>query len=497
MNMDKIDWAARRRQLEQWQAPTPDLWLWLKDINLAWGGGPQVLQGIDRLSQGAVAVITGQQAGLLTGPLYTIYKAASTIILARQLEERFQIPVVPVFWLASEDHDFVEVRSAYFPVGRGEEMLFPGDFSLTPAAEIPLPQSAVEEVIHQLKSILPQSEYSPEVFSLLREAASGSFSDWCGGLLCRLFGQHGLVLLDSCGLPVRSSARPVYRWAIDEGPEIHRLLAAAGAGMAAQGRKPGLDVPRDHSHIFLLHQGQRLGLLRRGNTFVDGKNTISLSRQELLDIAQEEPWRLSPNVVLRPLVQELVLPVLAMVGGPGELAYLEQLVPVFARLGLSQPPVLPRMGGVLVEPPIARLLDKYKLTPTQDIDAWLEDTLKQADSLDISEVFADFRQKFQGEYAQLIHGLADIDPQLTQLGEKNLDKIMEQVKWLEGRAHAAFRQKHGDVIRHGQRLKMALAPRGQEQQRLHNVFWYINKYGPDLLATILEQPLVQDLTIYL
>lgn len=455
------------------------------------------MQAIDRLSQGALAVVTGQQAGLLTGPLYTIYKAASAVILARQLEERLQSPVAPVFWLASEDHDFVEVRSAFFPVGRGQELVFPGDFSLTPAAEIPLTQGAVEEVLHQLKTLLPQSDFSPEVFSLLGEAARGSFSDWCGGLLCRLFSQYGLIVVDSCGLPVRSAARPVFSQAIDEGPEIHRLLAQAGAAMVAQGRKPGLDVSREHSHLFLLNRGQRMGLLREGATFVDAKRTFTLTQQELLHIALEEPWRLSPNVVLRPLVQELALPVLAVVGGPGELAYLEQLGPVFSHFGLQQPPVLPRIGGLLVEPPIARLLDKYNLMPTQDIDAWLEATIKDADSVDIPKVFRDFQQKFRGEYARLIHGLVEIDPQLSQLGDKNLDKIMEQVNWMKGRSQAAFRQKHGDVIRHGQRLKIALAPRGQEQQRLHNVFWYINKYGPAFLAALMQQPLAQDLVLYL
>lgn len=495
--MKKLDWVRRQEHLQKGQPPAPDLWPWLKEKNFAWGCPPQVIQAIECLGQGAPAVVTGQQAGLLTGPLYTIYKAASAVILARRLSRELGTEVVPVFWLASEDHDFLEVRSAFFPAGTGKELVFPGDYKLTPAAEIPLTRTAVESVLQELEVILPETEFTPQVLALVRDAARGSFSDWCGSLLSRLFGQYGLVLLDSCGLPVRQAARPVFSRAIEEGEEIHRLLEEAAAAMAARGRRPGLDVPRQHSHLFLIDGGRRLALLRQGDVFVDRNRSISLPLQELRRIARKEPWRLSPNVVLRPLVQELVLPVLAIIGGPGELAYLEQLRPVFAHFGLEQPPVLPRMGGWLLEPPIARLLERYGLEPDRDLERWLEEALRQADSWGIPQAFAQLRERIREEYARLGPGLAGIDSQLTQLSAKNLDKVLEQVDWLEARAMAAHGRKHEELLRHGQRLMTALSPQGQEQQRLHNVFWYINKYGPALVAAIMEQPLAQDLRIYL
>lgn len=494
MNEFSTDWVQRLKYLEAWQPQAPELWPWLKESNRAWGAGPGAMKAIERLQNGALAVVTGQQAGLLTGPLYTIYKAASAVILARQLGAELQAPVEPVFWLASEDHDFAEVRWAFFPVGAGQELHFPGEYTLTPAAEIPLDKSAVDSVLEQMRTILPPSEFTPEVFTLIRDAARGSFSDWCASLLCQLFREHGLVVLDSCGLPVRLSSRPVFAQAIEEGPEIHRLLAEAGEAMKARGRKPGLAVPPEHSHLFLLREERRLGLLRQGDSFVDARRTLALPRQELLDIAHEEPWQLSPNVVLRPLVQELVLPVLAVVGGPGELAYLEQLCPVFSHFGLQRPPVLPRMGGLLLEPAIARLLEKYGLAPTGDFDSWLEAALKEADSADIPQAFAEFAEKLQREHALLTAGLSDIDPQLVLLGEKNLSKIMEQVKWMEGKANAAFRKKHGDIIRHAARLKAALPTGGQ--QRLHNAFWYINKY-PGFINLLMKQPPTGEFIIHL
>ena len=493
--MKKLDWVRRQEHLQKGQPPAPDLWPWLKEKNLAWGCPPQVIQAIECLGQGAPAVVTGQQAGLLTGPLYTIYKAASAVILARRLSRELGTEVVPVFWLASEDHDFLEVRSAFFPAGTGKELVFPGDYKLTPAAEIPLTRTAVESVLQELEVILPETEFTPQVLALVRDAARGSFSDWCGSLLSRLFGQYGLVLLTPAAC--RCASRPAGVFPGNRGGRDTQAAGRSSGGHGRQGPSTGLDVPRQHSHLFLIDGGRRLALLRQGDVFVDRNRSISLPLQELRRIARKEPWRLSPNVVLRPLVQELVLPVLAIIGGPGELAYLEQLRPVFAHFGLEQPPVLPRMGGWLLEPPIARLLERYGLEPDRDLERWLEEALRQADSWGIPQAFAQLRERIREEYARLGPGLAGIDSQLTQLSAKNLDKVLEQVDWLEARAMAAHGRKHEELLRHGQRLMTALSPQGQEQQRLHNVFWYINKYGPALVAAIMEQPLAQDLRIYL
>ena len=239
-------------------------------------------------------------------------------------------------------------------------------------------------VLEQLQELLPETQFTADILALAAETARDSFSHWCGALLARLFAAHGLVIVDSCGLPLRTGARPVFAWAVDHGPDIHRMLAEKAREMQAGGRQPVLDIPVEHSHLFLLHQGLRLALLRDGDAFRDRRGAVTFSRRELLHKVEEEPWTLSPNVVLRPLVQELVLLVLAIVGGPGELAYLEQIEPVFAAFGLQMPPVLPRMGGVLLEPPVARLLDKYGLTYQQveaGLDAWAEERLQAADPL--------------------------------------------------------------------------------------------------------------------
>lgn len=496
--LDKLQ--QRREWLKEGAVPPPTgLGQWLRETNLEFGCGTAALEAIEQLEGGAPAVITGQQAGLLTGPLYTVYKAASAVILARELSRCFDTPVVPVFWLASEDHDFQEVRSSWFPVGEElKQVVFPGSYSLTPAAEIPLTPVEVREVADQLAALLPVTDFTSSVLKMIVESGGSSFSSWCGGLLSRLFRDAGLVILDSCGLPVRLAAVPVFVTALEAGGEVHVLLADKAADMKAAGRAPSLHVPLEHSHIFFMHGQQRLALLRNGDRFYDRGGNVALSLQDLLGLAKNSPWTLSPNVVLRPLVQERVLPVLAVIAGPGELAYLDQMASVFPLFGLQKPPVFPRLGGTLLEPSILRLLDKYGLTwveVEQGLEAWLQQQLDEP--LAISEAFSALRGQISEGYGALLPGLAAIDKQLPELGAMNLEKVLDQVKWLERRARASQRQKHNQLLRHVRRLQTALTPGGGQQQRVHNPFWYINKYGPEFIRTLLAQPLGGDMLLKL
>jgi bacillithiol biosynthesis cysteine-adding enzyme BshC len=409
--------------------------------------------------------------------------------------------VVPVFWLASEDHDFQEVRSAWFPGGEGlEQVSFPGEYNLTPAAEIPLTQADVAVITDRLAQILPETEFTAPLLELVSVSAGRTFAAWCGGLLSRLFAQEGLVILDSCGLPVRKGAQSIFVGAADYNEEIHNILAAQADLMIKAGRVPGLDVPIEHSNLFLLQGRQRLGLLRDENWFYDRNDTVRFSLSDIREIIKNEPWRLSPNVVLRPLVQEKILPVLAMVGGPGEMAYLEQLGPVFRLMGMEPPPLYTRMGGLLVEPPIARLLEKYHLgigDVEQGLEPWLQKQLEAVDPIGIPAAFADLRKGIHAAYWDIIPGLGEVDPQLKELGQKNLDKVLEQVEWLEKRAESLHRHKNKQLQQHIRRLQAALAPQGGQQQRLHNCLWYTNKYGPGFLEILLKQPLATNFEILL
>jgi len=188
-----------------------------------------------------------------------------------------------------------------------------------------------------------------------------------------------------------------------------------------------------------------------------------------------------------------------MAAGPGEMAYLEQLRPVFGMFGLERPPGLPRMGGYLLEPSIRRLLAKYNLTvaDAMGLKERRREELARADTVGVPAAFSTLRAKIAAAYQEIFPGLALLDKGLPELGGKNLDKVLEQVNWLEKRALASHGQKHRELTQHFHRLETALAPGGVPQERVHNCVWYLNKYGPGFIDVLLRQDVVPGLAIEL
>ena len=485
------DWRKRREQLNQ-RATEPRLLRWLEAYNRELGAAPEALTALEHLRDGAPVVVAGQQTGLLTGPLYTIYKAVTALGQAKELGILLGEPVVPIFWLASDDHDYNEIRSAWFPGGDApRELTFPGEYLLTPAAKIRLVAEDVNYICQRLGETLPATDFTQEILQVVAEAGQEAvtYSEWCARLLCRLLSSQGLVVVDSTAPPLRWLAQPVLTLAAREGETLHHLIDSQAKKLRQAGFQPGLDIPRNHSHLFWLEGNSRTALLRVGQSFSGRRGEISFSQAELLGAIADTPEHFSPNVVLRPLVQELAFPVLAMVVGPGETAYMAQLPQIFALLGLEQPPLIPRLGGIILEPPLERILTRYNLTLEElpNLEHWLTEQLFAGEGGRIREEFSQLREILGQAWSGLDPMLTALDPQLPLLAEKNLAKVLQQVDWLEGRAQGALRKNNDQLVRHVQRLQTDLTPPGG-QQRLYNIFWYINKYGMDFLQTLASLP---------
>lgn len=484
------DWRKRRVQLSQ-RITEPRLLMWLEAYNRGLGAAPEALTALEHLREGAPVVVAGQQAGLLTGPLYTIYKAVTAVGQAKKLGVLLGEPVVPVFWLASEDHDYNEIRSAWFPGDAPRELAFPGEYLLTPAARISLLAEDVNYICRRLEEILPATDFTQEILQVVAEAGQEAvtYSEWCARLLCRLLSSQGLVVVDSTAPPLRWLAQPVFNLAARDGETLHHLIDTQAHKLRQAGFQPGLDIPRDHSHLFWLEGNSRTALLRDGQSFSGRRGEISFSQAELLGAIADSPEHFSPNVVLRPLVQELAFPVLAMVVGPGETAYMAQLPEIFGLLGLEQPPLIPRLGGIILEPSLERILTRYNLTleDLPNLEKWLAEQLSAGEGGRVKDEFRQLRDSLSQAWSGLDPLLGDLDPQLPRLAEKNLAKVLEQVEWLEGRAQGAVRKNNEQLLRHVQRLQTELSPPGG-QQRLYNIFWYINKYGMDFLNALAALP---------
>nr|PZN74081.1 MAG: bacillithiol biosynthesis cysteine-adding enzyme BshC [Bacillota bacterium] len=484
----------------------------LERYNRALGADEAALEGARLLGQpGTLAAVTGQQAGVLTGPLYTIYKAMTTIRLARQQSERLGVPVVPVFWIAAEDHDWQEVSWVMVPAGNEARRLalaerFDGDRRSVGLA--PMPES-VAGLIDEFAALMPDTEFKEEVVARLREAASGgpaldpaatggapTLADWFGRLMAWLFRGTGLVFLNSSDPALRRIEAPFFARALTQQAEVE---AACAAGIARWERELGfvctVEQMPNSLNLFIYIDGERLPLAGEGDrVWVRGRPELSWSRAELVDLAWRSPERFSTNVVLRPVVQAYLLPDLFYVGGPGEISYFGLLRDVYQTMGLQMPIVVPREGFTLVEPPIARILQKHAMTlddAFHRLEERKQELLEREDRLGIAQAFASFRQDFERRHAELAGLVLQLDPGLSQMVEENRRQIEHQINRLEEKAKQQHRKNCETALRQFDRLRANLMPNGL-QERAFSVCAYLVKYGPDLVRRLVEEVPLQE-----
>ena len=346
--------------------PTPALPLadLLQAQNRAWHAGPAAMGNIEALRGGARAVVTGQQVGLFGGPLYTLHKAATAVRLARDASEATGVPHVPVFWLATEDHDFAEIDHVALPgVGGALQTIRLGVHedrnSGAPVGALRLGPS-IEPVLEQARLLLGAGMewellercYRPEA------TLAGAFAQW----LAATFREQGLIVMDAAGRGAHALGSAVLRSAITDAGELERLLLERGTALEGRGYHQQVLVRPGASLLFLLADGAengahtRLPLKRRPDGSWTAGHT-AYSTEQLLAILDTEPERLSPNALLRPVFQDAILPTAAYIGGPAEIAYFAQTGVLHQHILGRQTPVLPRLSATLITDREARTME--------------------------------------------------------------------------------------------------------------------------------------------
>ena len=335
----------------------------LLEFNRRVGAGPAALERARSLAlPEAVAVVAGQQAGLGTGPLLTVYKAASAVATAARLESLLGVPVVPVFWVASEDHDFEEVRWLAGTDSSGALLtlrLPDPPVRGSPVGDVALSREA-REVVAGIGHLL-EGPHSALVASWLREdaAASSSLVELFCRLMARLFARRGLVLLDPMLPSLKRAAGPVLLQALERGPRLAEACARAGGAVREAGYEPGLDVDPSHACIFRRVNGRRTALLWGDGGLRNRDGTLRWTVDDLRRDLVRDPEDFSPGAVLRPVVQEFLVPTLCTVSGRGEVAYLAQMREVYRLFGLQMPVVRPRLSLTVVEPSDREAMVRY------------------------------------------------------------------------------------------------------------------------------------------
>ncbi|CAN5648416.1 bacillithiol biosynthesis cysteine-adding enzyme BshC [soil metagenome] len=468
-------------------SPRPELASALGRYARKLGAPEEAVASIGRLEQpGSRAVVTGQQPGLLLGPIYTLSKAVTAVRLAQRLSSEDR-PVVPVFWLASQDHDSAEIDHAYL-LDVEERLLRP---SLPfpegqPSGRVAFTPEWQDSLEAQLLEARTPTVYRDEVLALLREAAalSDTVADVFGALLYRLLGSQGLVVLNPLEPDVAPLFGKVLARELEQPLESSRRINAAGESLSALGYAPQLGRAPGATNLFL--EQRKDGQPRRELLHADvdgfytssGRYTSRYSKGELAELLRDEPARITPAAGLRPITQDAVLPTALLVVGPGELRYFAQLREVYALHEVAMPLVWPRATATLVEPPIRRILDKYGLTV--DEVQRRPDASSQRVLLDLhghGEVVTRCLAEMDEAVAGLLEHLGAVDPTLKRSIRRTDERLRLGVERLRSKAAAAIAKQDEITSRQLGRLERHLLPGGQPQERVLSPFSPFLKFG--------------------
>jgi bacillithiol biosynthesis cysteine-adding enzyme BshC len=468
----------------------------LEEMNRAWGATKETLANISRLREkDCVAVVSGQQAGLFTGPLYTIYKALSAVKLAGCLAQR-GTSAVPVFWIATEDHDFVEVASAEF-IGcdcRLASVEVPTSIHLegTPVGSVKL-DASIEETIKRLLEVLPETEFTPEVGALLRDAwtPGRSYGEAFARTMTALVGCYGLVLLDPLDAGLKRLAAPLYAQAAERAQEIAVSVETRSRELEAAGYHAQVMASENSFPLFLhTEDGARHAMVRNAAGRYQAKAMREeYTAEELARWAQREPERFSPNVTLRAVVQDYLLPTVAYFGGAAEIAYFAQTAEVYRVLGRPATPILHRASMTVVERRTSRTLERYGLKLTDlfaGLDVVIARVVEEHLGSETAQAFNRTEEAVKRELDALQEQLRSVDPTLAEALETGRRKINHQLEGLRTRFHRAQMQRDRAAHRQLERAMAALYPHKSLQERHLNITSLVARHGRYVIQWIYD-----------
>ena len=439
-----------------------------------------------------VAVVSGQQAGLFGGPLFTLLKALTAIKLAEQVARDHGVPAVAIFWIDAEDHDWEEVRSCTvfdeahlprtvsLPARPGEEP--------APVATVRL-DNAVLDVLAEIERILPPTDFRTSLMTGLRRAyAPGTgMADAFGRWLEEVLGERGLVVYDSSDPASKPLVSQVFARELSMPGQTVKLAALAGSDLTARGYHAQVHAQDDSLALFHL-DGARRAIRQQDGRFVVGDRQYPAAA--LVAQATEHPAEFSPNVLLRPVVQDTLFPTICYVAGPNELAYLGQLRGVYEHFGVPMPLMYPRATATLLDSAAMRFLTKYKLPlealQAQD-EAALNDLLKAQIPQVVEDSFAETAQGIESQMTRLIQTIPTLDPTLEGAARSTLERMQRDLQTLHGKMIQAAKRRDETLRRQFIHARALAFPGGHAQERTIGFLSFLNQYGPALVERLDEE----------
>jgi len=468
----------------------------LERQNRAWGASPKTLANLDRFRRGALTAVTGQQVGLFGGPLFSIFKALTAIKLAEQATAD-GVDCVPVFWLATEDHDLAEVNQVSLLSARGLPEPFTVEshaFESHGVADAPVGTvkfgPEIEHVVERAAGLLGDSE----VTTWLRQAyrPGESLGSAFALLFARLFEDRGVILLDPADRDFHDLAKPLFRAAIERAPELDEALLARGKALEAAGYHQQVKVTTATTLLFEVKNGARTVVRRRNNSANGGEYAVGeerISHGELLDRIETAPEKFNPNVLLRPVVQDYLLPTLVYTGGAAEVAYFAQVAVVYEKLLGRVTPILPRFSATLLEAKPERILTRYQL----GLPDLFHGPEKVREAIAACSLPSDLQARFSEAYASVEQSMAAVresigklDSTLIEAADRAQTRMRYQINRLHRRASRAELLRNEVITRHADTLSHALFPHKALQEREVAGVSFVARYGMGLLADLYQ-----------
>ena len=457
------------------------------------GISDQVRANINLLKDGAYAVVGGQQAGILTGPLYSVHKAITVLLLAKKQSEELQRPIVPIFWIAGEDHDIEEINHTYtladgqlkkraYSIRNRKKMM---------ASKTVFDKAEMEKTILQIFTDFGETQYTNDILKTVQKAIQHSltFTDLFTSLMNDLFKQYGLLMIDAANESFRQLESDYFIRLIENSELIASEVYKKEQQLVSLGYPMPIQANENSVNLFYVQDGER-HLLEWENGYAKNKAAqLKFSKEQLIEIAKETPYYLSNNVVTRPLMQEMILPVLAFVGGPGELAYWATLKPAFEVLQLQMPIFTPRMQFTIVTRQVASILADQGLT-VEDVfngksTVQLDEFLMRIEDKEANEMIATLQQMILTQYEKLREHLQQQSLNLNKVISKNELLHMQQFDYLQQKISEQVKLKHDTQIKRFEKIHHELRPFNGLQERIYNPYKYINEMGRSFIDQIM------------
>src|SRR5216683_7493845 len=457
----------------------------LREQNAAFGASPAAMSNLEKLERGAVAVVSGQQVGLFGGPAYAVYKALTAIRLAQELTEA-GIEAVPIFWMATEDHDLDEVRHVtWFDSGKQVRFELPADAVSRPVGNVQL-GPGVEENVNKAVGLLsgPASETVSEILEQSYRADE-TYGSAFGKLFARLFAEQGLILLDPLDARLHRIAAPLYKKALENRDEMNERLLQRGKELEGAGYDVQVKVTARSTLLFTIRDGVRQPVAASNAHFKSGEATWT--REEALRLVDSSPEMFSANALFRPVVQDYLLPTAAYLGGPAEIAYFAQSSVIYEQLLGRMPVILPRAGFTIIDAKAEKLLQKYGLC-IENLWAGPQELRRKMESVAVPPALAENfdRDKTQTEntLAELGAQIEKLDPTLAGAVSTARNKIGFQLEKLRRKTGRALDQKSGLLADHEQFLENLLYPNKSLQSRELCFLPFLARWGMEGLSEL-------------